>query len=71
MNNINDNLKRAALFAQVSGDVRQNATSGIEGQLDLCREFIAQHVYHMAAELAEDDRRMTNCASWNLPQLKL
>lgn len=61
--------KRAILYARVSGDDRQNATSSIDGQLDLCRQYAAKNGYRIVAELAEDDRRPTSGASWDLPQL--
>lgn len=61
--------KRAVLYARVSGDDRQNATSSIDGQLDLCRQYGVKNSYQIIAELAEDDRRPTSGASWDLPQL--
>lgn len=61
--------KRAVLYARVSGDDRQNATSSIDGQLDLCRQYATKNGYQVVAELAEDDRRPTSGASWDLPQL--
>ena len=61
--------KRAILYARVSGDDRQNATSSIDGQLDLCRQYATKNGYQVIAELAEDDRRPTSGASWDLPQL--
>lgn len=61
--------KKAVLYARVSGDDRQNATSSIDGQLALCREYAQKCGYSIVAELAEDDRRPTSGASWNLAQL--
>ncbi|MBW7959640.1 MAG: recombinase family protein, partial [Candidatus Promineofilum sp.] len=61
--------KRAVLYARVSGDDRNNATSSITGQLDLCRQYALDSGYQVIAELSEDDRRPTSGASWDLPQL--
>ncbi len=61
--------KKAVLYARVSGDDRQNATSSIDGQMALCREYVEERGYSIVAELAEDDRRPTSGASWDLPQL--
>lgn len=61
--------EKAVLYARVSGDDRQNATSSIDGQLDLCREFAKKNGYQVIEELAEDDRRPTSGASWDLAQL--
>ena len=61
--------KKAILYARVSGDDRQNATSSIEGQMALCREYAEKSGYSIVAELAEDDRRPTSGASWDLAQL--
>ena len=32
-------MKRAVLYARVSGDDRKYATSGVDGQLDDCRKY--------------------------------
>lgn len=60
--------KRAVLYARVSGDDRQNSTSSIEGQLELCREYASNLGYEIVAELAEDARGASG-ASWDLPKL--
>ena len=61
--------KRAVLYARVSGDDRTNSTSSIEGQLEMCREYANEQGWQIVAELAEDDRRLTSGASWNLPEM--
>lgn len=63
-------IKRAVLYARVSGDDRANSTSSIEGQIEMCREYAIQQGWHIVAELAEDDRRLTSGASWDLPQMR-
>lgn len=47
--------KRAILYARVSGDDRANATSSLEGQLEMCRARAAERGYQVVAEFAEDE----------------
>jgi site-specific DNA recombinase len=59
---------RAVLYARVSGDDRQNATSSLQGQLDLCRDYALNQGWQIIAELAEDERGASG-ALYDLPQL--
>lgn len=42
--------KRAILYARVSGDDRQNVTSSIDGQLELCRDYASKKGYKIIGE---------------------
>jgi site-specific DNA recombinase len=61
-------IKRAVLYARVSGDDRGKDRRNLAGQLDMCREYALSHVWHIVAELPEDDRGASG-ASFDLPQL--
>ena len=61
--------KRAVLYARVSGDDRNNSTSSIDGQLNLCRDHALSHGWLIVEELAEDSRGASG-ASMDLPQLR-
>lgn len=60
--------KRVALYARVSGDDRKYATSGINGQLEMCREYAQEQGWQIITELAEDERGAGG-AKFDLPQL--
>ena len=60
--------KRVILYARVSKDDRRNATSSLEAQLDLTREYAAERGWQIIAELAEDDRGAKG-SSFDLPKL--
>lgn len=49
-------MKRAVLYARVSGDDRGKEGRNLNGQLEMCREYAQAHGYTVVAELAEDDR---------------
>jgi site-specific DNA recombinase len=61
--------ERAVLYARVSGDDTQNATSSIEGQLEMAREYADKRGYPVVAELYEDPRRKTSGYEIDLPVL--
>ncbi len=61
-------MKRARWYARVSGDDRNNSTSSLEGQLELCQEYATSKGWQIVAELAEDSRGASG-ASMELPQL--
>jgi len=61
-------MKRAVLYARVSGDDRRNESRNLQGQLDMCREYAEAHGYAVVAELAEDDRGASG-AAFELPKL--
>jgi len=61
-------MKRAVLYARVSGDDRGNDGRNLAGQLDMCREHARTKGWQITAELAEDDRGASG-ASFELPQL--
>ncbi|MEM7334747.1 MAG: recombinase family protein [Chloroflexota bacterium] len=61
-------MKRAILYARVSGDDRTNSTSSLEGQLELCRKYAKDNGWEIVGELAEDFRGASG-ADWNLPQI--
>ena len=60
--------KRAVLYARVSGDDRQYATSGIESQLRDCRKYAKSNGYQIVGEYNEDAERHTSGAAW-LPEI--
>lgn len=61
-------MKRAVLYARVSGDDRNNATSSIEGQLADCRAYAVERGYTMVGEYFEEPNKQTSGADW-LPEL--
>lgn len=61
-------MKRAVLYARVSGDDRGKEGRNLAGQLEMGREYARERGYAIAAELAEDDRG-TSGAEIDLPQL--
>ena len=61
-------MKRAVLYARVSGDDRKYATSGVDGQLDDCRKYANEKGYLVVKEFAEDRDKHTSGAIW-LPEL--
>lgn len=61
-------IKRAVLYARVSGDDRGNDGRNLSGQLDMCRQHTRKQDWQIVAELAEDDRGASG-ASFELPQL--
>jgi site-specific DNA recombinase len=61
-------IRRAVLYARVSGDDRDREDRNLLGQLDLCREYAQKHGYEIVDELAEDDRGASG-AVFDLPQL--
>jgi site-specific DNA recombinase len=61
-------VKRAILYARVSGDDRGNDGRNLKGQLEMCREYARQHSWQVVAEMAEDDRGASG-ASFELPKL--
>jgi site-specific DNA recombinase len=60
--------KRAALYARVSYDDRDNDGRNLAGQLEMAREYAASKGYRVVAEFAEDDRGASG-ASFELEQL--
>ncbi len=60
--------KKAVLYARVSKDDRRNATSSLEAQLNLTREYAVSRGWQIVAELAEDDRGVRG-SSFDLPKL--
>ena len=61
-------MKRAVLYARVSGDDRKYATSGIESQLDDCRKYAAAQGYDVVGEFFEEPDKHTSGVDW-LPEL--
>jgi site-specific DNA recombinase len=61
-------MKRAVLYARVSGDDRHREDRNLLGQLDICRKYAIQRGYQVVEELAEDDRGASG-AAFELPQL--
>jgi site-specific DNA recombinase len=61
-------MKRAVLYARVSGDDRGREGRNLAGQLEMCRKYAREHGYLIVAELAEDDRGASG-AEIDLPQL--
>ena len=60
--------KRAVLYARVSGDDRQNSSSSLVGQLEMCRKYADEKGFTVVAQLAEDSRGASG-AVYDLPQL--
>ena len=61
-------MKRAVLYARVSGDDRRNESRNLQGQLDMCRDYACNRGYEIVTELAEDDRGASG-AAFELEQL--
>ena len=61
-------IKRAVLYARVSGDDRGKEGRNLAGQLEMCREFALENGWKIVAELSEDDRGASG-ASFELPEL--
>ena len=61
-------IKRAVLYARVSGDDRGREGRNLTGQLDMCREYALERNWQVVEELAEDDRGAPG-ASFELPEL--
>ena len=40
----------------VSGYDRHTEGPYLQGQIEMCRQYVAEHGYEMVSELAEDDR---------------
>lgn len=62
-------MKRAVLYARVSGDDRKYATSGIDSQLADCRKYADEKDYQIVGEYYEERDKQTSGASW-LPELE-
>jgi site-specific DNA recombinase len=58
--------RRAVLYARTSKDDAANATSSIQGQLDLCREYAQKKGWTVVRELVDDG---VSGATWNAPAL--
>ena len=61
-------MKRAVLYARVSGDDRRNEDRNLTGQLTMCRDYARSRGYEIVTELAEDDRGASG-AAFELEQL--
>jgi site-specific DNA recombinase len=61
-------MKRAVLYARVSGDDRGKEGRNLASQLEMCHTYAQQKGYIIKAELAEDDRGASG-AEIDLPQL--
>jgi|GEM_PF-2642225 len=61
-------MKRAVLYARVSGDDRNKEGRNLAGQIEMGRVYSQERKYEVAAELSEDDRGASG-AAWELPQL--
>ena len=48
--------KRAILYARVSDDDRGKEGRNLQGQFDMCRDYVTAQGYQIVAELAEDNR---------------
>ena len=60
---------RAILYARVSKDDRKNSTSGIEGQLEMCRAYAKERGYEVVGEYYEEPNCYTPGQEW-LPALE-
>ncbi len=60
--------RRAALYARVSSDDRDNEGRNLKGQIELCREYALSHGFEIVAELSEDESGASG-AELSLPQL--
>src|SRR5450759_1805942 len=61
-------MKRAVLYARVSGDDRNKEGRNLAGQIEMCRDHAQGRNWQIVAELAEDDRGASG-AAFELPQL--
>lgn len=61
--------ERAIIYARVSNDDTKNATSSIEAQIRLGREYAERNGYLIVAEMHEDDKKHTSGADFDLPEL--
>lgn len=61
-------LKRAVLYARVSGDDSVKDGRNLVGQIEMGREYVNRHGYSVVAELSEDDKGVSG-AEIDLPQL--
>jgi site-specific DNA recombinase len=61
-------IKRAVLYARVSGDDPHREDPNLRSQLDMCRERAENQGWQVVAELSEDDRGAKS-AAFELPQL--
>jgi site-specific DNA recombinase len=61
-------MKRAVLYARVSGDDRRYATSSVDAQLVDCREYAANNDYKIVGEYYEERDKQTSGTDW-LPEL--
>ncbi len=62
-------MKRAVLYARISGDDRPKDGRNLAGQLDMCREYALKNGWKVVEELAEDEAGASG-VDHNLPQLK-
>lgn len=61
-------MKRAALYARVSGEDRSKDNRNLEGQIEAGRAYARERGYQVVAEFQEDDRGASG-ADWDLPQI--
>ncbi len=61
-------MKRAVLYARVSGDDRGKDGRNLAGQLEMGRKYAQERGYQIVADLAEDDRGASG-ARIDLPEL--
>jgi len=61
-------MKRAVLYARVSGDDRGKEGRNLAGQLATGRKYAQEHGYVIVEELSEDDRGASG-AEIDLPEL--
>jgi DNA invertase Pin-like site-specific DNA recombinase len=57
-------MKRAILYARVSGDDRRGATSSIEAQLADCKRYCESRGYRIVGQAVEEPNKMTSGADW-------
>ncbi len=62
-------MRRAVIYARVSGDDSKYATSGIESQLTDCRKYAEQKGYQNIGEYFETPDKRTSGADW-LPEIE-
>ena len=61
-------MRRAVLYARVSGDDTKTEGRNLDGQIQMCREYAEGNGWSVVAELAEDDRGASG-AELDLPKL--
>ncbi|MBD3314139.1 hypothetical protein GF345_06870 [Candidatus Woesearchaeota archaeon] len=61
-------MRKAVLYARVSGDDRGTDGRNLDSQLEMCRAYAQERDYIIKVELAEDDRGASG-AEIDLPQL--